>query len=67
MSADFTVFGNSVRGAVRLVLIGSLSRWKARQKFSRIKTESEYGARRVLDQAGRFRSVENSAPRVTQR
>jgi len=26
-----------------LVLIGSLSRWQARQKFSRIKAESEHG------------------------
>jgi hypothetical protein len=26
-----------MRGAVRLVLIGSLSRWQVRQKFSRIK------------------------------
>jgi response regulator of citrate/malate metabolism len=33
---------------VRLVLIGSLSRWQARQKFSRIKAESEYGAAEFL-------------------
>jgi len=37
-----------MRGAVRLVLIGSLSRWQARQKFSRIKIESEYGAAEFL-------------------
>jgi hypothetical protein len=33
---------------VRLVLIGSLSRWQARRKFSRIKAESEYGAAEFL-------------------
>ena len=33
-----------MRGAVRLVLIGSLSRWQARKKFSWIKSENEYGA-----------------------
>jgi hypothetical protein len=33
-----------MRGAVRLVLIGSLSRWQARKKFSLIKAESQYGA-----------------------
>jgi len=37
-----------MRGAVRLVLIGSLSRWQARQKFSRIKVESEYSASEFL-------------------
>src|SRR5260370_35702840 len=37
-----------MRGAVRLVLIGSLSRWQARQNFSRIKAESEYGAAEFL-------------------
>ena len=37
-----------MRGAVRLVLIGSLSRWQARRKFSRIKAESEYGAAEFL-------------------
>jgi hypothetical protein len=33
---------------VRLVLIGSLSRWQAWQKLSRIKAESEYGAAEFL-------------------
>jgi hypothetical protein len=37
-----------MRGAVRLVLIGSLSRWQARRKFSRIKAESEYRAAEFL-------------------
>jgi hypothetical protein len=37
-----------MRSAVRLVLIGSLSRWQARRKFSRIKAESEYGAAELL-------------------
>jgi len=37
-----------MRGDVRLVLIGSLSRWQARRKFSRIKAESEYGAAEFL-------------------
>jgi hypothetical protein len=37
-----------MRGAVRLVLIGSLSRWQVRWKFSRIKAESEYGAAEFL-------------------
>jgi hypothetical protein len=32
----------------RLVRIGSLSRWQASQKFSRIKAESEYGAAEFL-------------------
>ena len=32
-----------MRGAVRLALIGSLSRWQARKKFSWIKSENEYG------------------------
>jgi hypothetical protein len=46
-----------MRGAVRLVLIGSLSRWQARQKFSRIKAESEYGAAEFLTNPSRFESV----------
>jgi hypothetical protein len=33
---------------VRLVLIGSLSRWQATQNSSRIKAESEYGAAEFL-------------------
>jgi hypothetical protein len=33
---------------VRLVLIASLSRWQPREKFSRIKAESEYGAAEFL-------------------
>jgi len=33
-----------MRGAVRLVFIGSTSRWQSRRKFSRIKAESEYSA-----------------------
>jgi hypothetical protein len=33
---------------VRLVLIGSPSRWQARPKFSRIKAESECGAAKFL-------------------
>jgi hypothetical protein len=37
-----------MRGAVRLVLIGSLSRWQARQKFSWVKAESEYSAAEFL-------------------
>ena len=38
--------GDARRRAV--VLIGSLSRWQARQNFSRIKAESEYGAAEFL-------------------
>jgi hypothetical protein len=37
-----------MRGAVRLVLIGSLLCRQARQKFSRIKAESEYSAAEFL-------------------
>jgi hypothetical protein len=33
---------------VRLVLIGSPSRWQARQQFSRIKAETDYGAAEFL-------------------
>jgi hypothetical protein len=33
---------------VRLVLIGSLSRWQVRWKFSRINAESGYGAAEFL-------------------
>jgi hypothetical protein len=43
-----------MRGAVRLVLIGSLSRWQARQKFSPIKAESEYGAAEFLTKPVHF-------------
>jgi hypothetical protein len=35
--------------SVRLVLIGSLSRWQARQKFSRITAGKRYGERPVPD------------------
>jgi hypothetical protein len=39
---------------VRLVLIGSLSRWQARQKFSQIKAESEYAAAEFLTKPVHF-------------
>jgi hypothetical protein len=49
-----------MRGAVRLVLIGSLSRWQARRKFSRIKAESEYGAAEFLTKPVDFDQLKNS-------
>jgi hypothetical protein len=49
-----------MRGAVRLVLIGSLSRWQARRKFSRIKAESEYGAAEFLTKPVDVDQLKNS-------
>jgi DNA-binding NtrC family response regulator len=56
-----------MRGAVRLVLIGSLSRGKARQKFSRIKAESEYGAAEFLTKPVDFDQLKIQLREVTQR
>ena len=49
-----------MRGAVRLVLIGSLSRWQARRKFSRIKAESEYRAAEFLTKPVDVDQLKNS-------
>jgi hypothetical protein len=48
MLAKFRDAQMVMRSAMKLVLIGSLSRWQARRKFSRIKAESEYGAAEFL-------------------
>jgi hypothetical protein len=53
-----TSVGKTLSNAVRLVLIGSVSRWQARQIFGQIKGRRGHGERPV-----RSRAVET--PRIT--